>query len=346
MLRHLARFSFLLLTSCSLATAQIVAGIGARRLTGQIRIDGQSAPQGVLVLLDRARGRDSSFVNGSGELGNTMTDSRGKFSFENIDAGMEHPEGRIYVISARYPGYRTTSQIVDLTSTPVGYANLDLRRDTSQSTPNVPAGGPGAMVSAKQPASPKAQDELAKAEELLIQKHDPEASIKGFKKVIEIDNGYAPGYVLLGTAYMQTSRFSEAQSAFEKAVKLQPNDAAAFLGMGAAMNQQQDFSRAVRPLQHSLELRPRSAEAHYELGRSLWALGKWQEAEPHAKEALQIDSGFAPAHILMGNIYLRHKDGAAALSEFQQYLKLDPQGAHAQPVRDIVEKLQKALVKR
>lgn len=344
--RRLAAFSFLLVIASSLATAQIVAGIGARRVTGQIRIDGQAAPQGVLVLLDRARGRDTSFVNGSGELGNTMTDSRGKFSFENIDAGMEHPEGRMYVVSAHYPGYGTASQIVDLTSTPVGYVNLELRRDTSKNIPNVPPAGPGAMVSANQPASAKAQEELAKGEELLIQKHDPEASIKNFKKLLEIDNSYAPGYVLLGTAYMRTSRFSEAQSAFQKATRLQPKNAAAFLGLGAAMNQQQDFSRAMEPLQHSLELQPNSAEAQYELGRSLWALGKWQDAEPYARKALQIDSGFAPSHILMGNIYLRHKDGSSALAEFQEYLKLDPQGAQAQPVRDIVEKLQRALVKR
>lgn len=329
---------------CLLASASAQFGsLGGKRIQGQIRMDGQPAPQGVLIYLDRARGRDASFVNGSGELGNTTTDSRGKFSFENVDAGQEHPEGKIYVVTVHYPGYRTSTQIVDLTASPVGYVNLDLRRDTSKDVPNVPAGGPGAMISAKQPASPKAQEELAKGEELLIQKHDPKGSIREFKKLLELDPQYGPGYVLLGTAHMQLQEWADARSAFEKATKLEPTDAAAFLGIGAAMNQQQEFSAAQKPLRRSLELKSDSAEAQYELGRSFWGLQQWQQAEPYARKALEIDKNFPPAHLLMGNIFLRNKDAASALAEFQEYLRLDPQGQHAEEVKALIARIQKAL---
>jgi tetratricopeptide (TPR) repeat protein len=332
--------SALLLIFVSSALAQIGSG---KSIRGQVRIDGQTAPQGVLIYLDRARGRDSSFVNGSGELGNATTDSRGKFSFENIDAGQEHPEGKVYVLSVRYPGYRTTTQVVDLTASPIGYINIDLTRDRSKDAPNVPAAGPSTIISAKQPSSQKAQDELAKGEELLIQKRNPRASIKNFKKVLELDPQYGPGYVLLATAHMQLQEWGDAKSAFEKATKLEPGNASAFLGIGAALNQQQDFTSAQKPLLRSLELNKDSAEAHYELGRSFWALGKWQDAEPHARRALAIRNDFAPAHVLMGNIYLRHRDANAALTEFQEYLRLDPEGQHAEAVKEMVSKIQKAL---
>lgn len=343
---RLTHFAVLFL-SCLLASASAqFGGLGGKRIQGQIRMNGQPAPQGVLIYLDHARGRDSSFVNGSGELGNTMTDSRGKFSFENIDAGQEQPEGKTYVITVSYPGYRTATQIVDLTASPVGYVNMDLHRDTSKDIPNVPAGGPGAMISAKQPASPRAQEELAKGEELLIQQHDPRASIREFKKLLELDPQYGPGYVLMGTAHMQLQEWADARSAFEKAAKLEPTDAAAFLGIGAAMNQQQEFKGAQKPLQHSLELKPDSAEAQYELGRSLWGMQQWQQAEPYARKALEIDKNFPPAHLLMGNIFLRHRDAPSALSEFQQYLRLDPQGQHAEEVKALIARIQKALGQR
>jgi Tfp pilus assembly protein PilF len=321
-------------------------GLGGKRIQGQVRMEGQPAPQGVLVYLDRSRGRDSSFVNGSGELGNTMTDSRGRFSFENFDAGQENPEGRVYVISVRYPGYLPASQIVDMTGSPTGFANFDLRRDTSKDMPNVPPGGPGGAVSANQPSSPKAQESLARGEDLLMNKHDPRASVKEFKKVVELDPKYAPGFVLLGTAYIQTQEWSDAQSAFEKAVKIEPANPVAYFGVGYALNQQQKFGEAQKALNRSLELRPASAEAQYELGRSFWGLGKWQDAEPHAHKALEIQKDFAPAHVLMGNILLRHRDASGALAEFQEYLRLDPKGPLAASVKEMVDKIEKGLAQR
>jgi Flp pilus assembly protein TadD len=331
-----------LILICGL-TAQAQFGIGSRRIQGQVRIDGKQAPEGVLVYLDRSRGRDGSFVNGSGELGNTLTDSRGHFSFEGFDAGQQTPEGKVYVVTIRHPGYRPASQIVDLTGAPTGIVAFDLKRDTSKDIPNVPSGGPGSTVSAKQPVSGKAQDELAKGEELLISKHDPKGSLKSFKKVVELDPAYGPGYVLLATAHMQLQEWGEAKSSFEKAVKLEPDNPVALLGIGAALNQQQDFTGAQKPLLRSLELNPNSAEAHYELGRSLWAQGKWQDAEPHALKALAINKDFAPSHVLMGNIYLRHRDANSALAEFQEYVRLDPQGQHVEAVKEMITKIQKAL---
>jgi Flp pilus assembly protein TadD len=145
---------------------------------------------------------------------------------------------------------------------------------------------------------------------------------------------------------MQLQEWGDAKSAFEKATKLEPANASAYLGIGAAMNQEQDFTGAQKPLLRSLELNANSAEGHYELGRSLWAQGKWQEAEPHVHKAITISKDFAPSHVLMGNIYLRRRDANSAMSEFQEYLRLDPQGEHAEAVKQMVSKIQKALEQR
>jgi tetratricopeptide (TPR) repeat protein len=319
--------------------------LGPRQISGQVRLDQKVAPQGVLLLLDVAPNQ-SMAPAGAGSVVQTMTDSSGKFFFDHLETVGTRQGREFFAVTARYPGYRDAFQVVDLTVSPHGYAVLELHRDTSRDMPNVPPSGPGGSISASQPSSQEAKDALAKGQQLLLEKHDAKSSIEIFKKVVKLDPKYTPGYFLLGTACVQTHQWAEALSAFEKASNLEPSNAAAFYGIGYTRNQQQDFSGAQKPLQHSLQLDPNSAEANYELGRSLWAIGKWQDAEPHARAAIALNKDSAPPHILMGNIYLRRHDANSALSEFQEYLRLDPEGPYAEAAKQMVAKIQNALGRR
>ena len=340
--RLLALVTFNLCLVCPiLSQTQPSQAIGPRLINGQIRLEGRPAPQGVLVMLDQAPGRDTAPAS-RGELSRTGTDSSGRFAFTQVES-MGTPGNKLYAVTAHYPGYKDAFQVVDMTFARNGYVNLDLKRDTSKDAPNVPPGGAGATVDARQPASSEAQEALAKGEDLLLKKGDAKESISSFKKVVKIDPQYAPAYLLLGTAYMQTREYGEAQSAFEKVSKLEPGNATAFLGIGATLNQQGEFLAAQKPLTQSLTLNPNSAEANYELGRSYWGLGKWKEAAPHVRKSLALNKEFAVAHVLMGDVFLREKNGNSALSEFQEYLHLAPDGEQAAAVRDMVARLQKAL---
>jgi protein O-GlcNAc transferase len=184
---------------------------------------------------------------------------------------------------------------------------------------------------------------MARAQDLLFRKNDPEASIEEFKKALKIDPGYGPGYVLLGLAYMQLERWSDAQQAFAEASRVEPDNAQAFLGLGSALTEQHDYPGAQKALEHSLELKPDSAEAHYELARTLGASGQWPAAEPHARRAIQINRDYAGPHALMGNVYLDQQDLASALAEFREYLRLDPQGSLAPSVKQTIAGIQKVM---
>src|SRR5215813_11837888 len=126
---------------------------------------------------------------------------------------------------------------------------------------------------------PAAQPALDRAQDLLFRKKDPAASIEEFKKAVKADPWYAQSYLLMGLAYMQLQRWSEAQWAFEEATKVEPGNAQGYLGWGSALNEQKDYAGARKALERSLELNPESAEAHYELARTFGAMGKWQAAE-------------------------------------------------------------------
>jgi len=163
-----------LLLSAGFAAAQV--GGTSRQISGQVRVDGRPGPQGIQVLLDRSRGRDSSFAGGSGEFGNIMTDAQGKFVFEHFDDDSRFGDGKIYVVSIRFPGYRSTHQIVDLTANPRGYVNFDLQRDTSRDAPNIPDEGPGGAISARQPSSPEARRPWGRVRNFCCKRATPKAA--------------------------------------------------------------------------------------------------------------------------------------------------------------------------
>jgi tetratricopeptide (TPR) repeat protein len=190
---------------------------------------------------------------------------------------------------------------------------------------------------------PEVEEAMSKGQELLFKKHDARASVDEFKRAVKLDPWYGQAYMLLGLAQMQLQQWSDAQWAFEEAAKVEPGNSKAYLGAGSALNEQKNYADAQKALQHSLEIRPDSAEAHYELARSLWGLGKWQAAEPHVLQAIDFNKDYAGPHLLMGNIYIQREEPEAALKEFEECLRLDPEGSMAPSVKEIIAQLKKAL---
>jgi len=203
------------------------------------------------------------------------------------------------------------------------------------------AGAERAQQSASRPASQQAMEALNQGQELLFTKHDVQASIVSFQKVVELDPGYVHGYLLLGNAYMQARQWADAQATFEKAARLQPKNPAPLLGLGAALNQQQDWSGALKPLQQSLKLED-AAETHFELARSLMGLERLSEAELHVRICIEMNKRYALPHVLMGDIYLHlYENVEAALAEYELYLQLDPDGPSAASVKQAINTLKK-----
>jgi len=60
------------------------------------------------------------------------------------------------------------------------------------------------------------------------------------------------------------------------------------------------------------------------------------------KYALNLNPDLAPAHLLRGNLLLRVGRASDAVTEFDEYLRLEPNGAFANETRALVEKIRKA----
>ena len=61
------------------------------------------------------------------------------------------------------------------------------------------------------------------------------------------------------------------------------------------------------------------------------------------RQAIALNQDYAGPHALMGNIYLEQEDPEAALKEFEECVRLDPEGSMAPALNDIIAQLKKAL---
>lgn len=293
-------------------------------IRGQLRMpDGRTAPLGIVVRLSYREG---------GMVTQTQTDRSGKFSFDQLSPA-------IYRIQIRAPGYRDIeTNDLDLNLSLMQYLNFDL-----QPEPNY-VGAPTSVAKSSESVPDDAREFLESGQKLLERGSDYGKSIEWFKKAIKVYPKYSEAYLMMGLAYRaQPNHLDDASTALRKCIEIDGNSAPAYIALGEIQNQQQAYADAERTLQKAVTLVPDSAPARVELARTYWALGRWQDAEPQASKALSLAPENASAHLIMGNVDLRKRDGAGALKHFQEYLRLDPQGPMAPGVRDMVGKLEKAL---
>lgn len=322
-------FLFLSPFLCStLGAAQTGQGRSGQ-IIGQVRFENdRPAPIGVAILLER---RDS------GVVAQEQTDSVGKFQFQGL-------EQRTYKLTVRMHGYETSETYVDLTLMSHQYVQIKLK-PVAGVPEKIPSPAAGGVVSARDVQIPQpAVEEFDKGKKLLMERGDVAKSISHFLKAIKIYDRFPQAHVLLGVAFLGQQRFAEAEQSFHKAIQIDDKMPDAYIALGTLENQQKKFADAEKTLSKAAALSPDSFQVQYELGKSYWALRRNDEAELHARKAVQLRADFAPAHVLLGNVALRKNDPGLALKEFNEYLRLEPNGEWAQPVREQITKIEQAAV--
>jgi tetratricopeptide (TPR) repeat protein len=290
--------------------------------------DGTPYRDGALVKIEDDRG---------GMAAQVRTDSGGKFDVAT-------PQRSRYTVTVHAPGFRDALSEADLTTLPRAYIQITLH-EVSPSTPaSTSPTLPSSILSVNDLNVPEAaQAEFEKGRSLLLDKHKSADSVKPLLKAIQIAPAYSQAHYLLGTAYLDMGKWSDAEMSLNKAISFNDKLDSAYLALGSCLVEQKKFAEAENPLRRGLELLPNALQGHYDLGRTYFALNRFQEAEEQASKAVGLDSNFPEAHILLGNVLLRLRDGPHALAEFQEYLRLAPNGPFAGPTQELVKKLQAAL---
>jgi tetratricopeptide (TPR) repeat protein len=337
MFRTSSRFFLSLLLFCLLASslqAQRPGTGGAHPAGGIIDVqvryaDGRPGPRGIHVRLESAEG---------GAEADLDTVDGGKCQFRQSTSG-------VFIVRIAEGNYKEVSARVELIANPMAYVTLNLIPLKNEPKPelSVPPADPADSVSVKDLAIPEpARLEFNKGEDALRARNTDE-SVKHFQKAIKLYEAYPQAYRMLGNAFLQNQQWPEAETALKKSIALQPDLAPSYFDLGALRNQTKNYAGAEEALKKGLELTPDATVGKYELAKTYWALGRWQDAAPFAVDTVKAVPDLAAAHVLLANIRLKQRDAAGALHEYQEYLRIEPQGAMAPQVREMVEKLQKAL---
>jgi tetratricopeptide (TPR) repeat protein len=227
------------------------------------------------------------------------------------------------------------------------YVQLQLTPESSSGTTSAKAN----VLDASAP--PEANSEFQKADALLTNGSVREA-IEHLKKAISAYPGYLQAHLKLGTAYMDLSDWTKAETSLKRALEIDPRTVNALFALGEVYLRQKKYVEAEKVLVEGLGIEARSAQAHLTLARVYWdkLAGVRDEAQWRASleksyeevnKALRLDPNLAGAHLLKGNLYFKVRRAQDALREFEEYLRLDPKGQFAEQTRSLADKIRKAL---
>ena len=331
--RFVVLLSFLILPVASHAQRSPHTSPIALQINGQVRYAQGSRPaEFVLVRLESFRG---------GVEGETPTDRSGKFTFIGLS-----PE--LYVVSVRTAGFREVSQQVDLRTQITDYVQLMLVAEENRASTAIRTG----VIDANVPHD--ALTEFEKGRDALLHTNNVASGILHLENAVRIYPKYFDALLLLGTAYMDQSDWGKAEHALAQALEIYPKAANALFALGELYLKQKKEADAERVLLQGLQFEDRSWQGHLSLGHVYWNMAAHLRDEARyrplleksyveAKEALKLKPDLADAHLLKGNLLFKARRAEDALHEFEEYVRLDPNGTFVAQTRALIQKIKLAL---
>ena len=315
--------------------AQVQTSPSTVEIHGQVRFAEGGAPaQQVLVRLES--------YDGGGSISEAFTDRLGKFRFSGLQPAQ-------YSVRVRQSGFRDAQQNVDMTTISNGLVLLQLMPDGSASTTTSVTGS----VDAKVP--PAAQKEFDKGVGALAEggKEKTAFAVKCFEKAIDIYPKFVEARLKLGTAQMDLEQWDKAEKALLATIEVDSRAFNAFFALSEIYLRQNKLADAEKVLVQGLAIQEASYLGHLNLARVYWekareikdlaaAKSALEKSYEEVKRALTLNPDLAGAHLLKGNLLLRVSRTADALIEFNEYLRLEPNGPFAAETRTLVDKIKKA----
>jgi Tfp pilus assembly protein PilF len=331
--RFVALLSFLILPVASEAQKAPRTSSIPLQINGQVRYaQGGRPAEFILVRLE-------SF--GGGVDGEITTDRSGKFTF--IGLGSE-----LYVVSIRTPGFRAVSQQVDLRTQITDYVQLTLVAEENGSS----ASNRARVIDANVPHGALA--EFEKGRDALLQTNNAPVGILHLENAVRMYPRYFEALLLLGTAYMDQADWEKAEHELARALEIYPRAANALFALGELYLKQKKDADAEKVLLQGLQIEDRSWQSHLSLGHVYWNMAAKFSDEAHyrplleksyvqAKRALELKPDLAAAHLLKGNLLFKARRFEEALHEFEEYVRLDPNGQFVDQTRALVQRIKVAL---
>ena len=292
-------------------------------VSGQVRSVDNKTPEKVMVRIETA----------SGALVDQMTtDSMGRFRFTRLRSGQ-------YRVSASASGVVAPAQAVDISrASPRVHLLLQLVAEA----PTFGSAGtkPTRVIDARVPADARAAFEKGSA---ALAEKKSDAAIAYFKKAVELYPSFFDAHLSLAQLYMDAKQWDKAEASLRQAVKINPQAVTAMVSLGEVYRREKKYEEGKKILEDAIKVDNNSWESNFTLGRIYWELKDIAKAGKYVARSIELQPNVAEAHLLAGNIFMRAGLPVNALVEYEEYLRLAPDGEFAGETQVLVEKLKKSL---
>ncbi len=181
------------------------------------------------------------------------------------------------------------------------------------------------LVLPLQPARAQDVDSIYRFGLTQLEEGDIENAINTFRKVLELNPGYALAHSSLGYIYLQRENDTLALASFERALDLDSRLAAAHNGRGMVLaKDSQRHREALRSFERALELEPDYLQAHYNLGTTRTEMDDMRGAREAFEAILAIEPDFSDVHYRLGLLAIEAEDLTEAEEEFRAQYRLTP----------------------
>lgn len=263
---------------------------------------------------------------------NVKTNNRGEFT----RVGMRTGEWKMTATKDKLVGKQTVRVVINvLTKIP----DLMIKEPVAGATDT--SGMSNKDIEARNKLMAEMKTEFEAADAMIAT--DPDGAIAKYTIVAEKLEKCAICYLKMGEAYMKKADHSKAEESYKKAIDLDPKLADAYAALAVLYNSQKKFDDATKMSEKANELLASSATggnaaAVFNQGIIYWNQGgKAAEAKAQFVKAIQLDPKMADAHYWLGMANLNLGLIPDAAKAFEEYLKVAPDGQHAEMVKGILK---------
>jgi tetratricopeptide (TPR) repeat protein len=268
------------------------------------------------------------------------TGSSGRFVFNGLPSGRF--KIKVLSLGTNYLAHEEEVQLMSISRgdvhTPVNeYVEIRLRLDKRKV--NTESGGGTASSVFAQEVPEEARKLYEKGVKELEQQNDSDLS--NLKKATEIFPTYFLALERLGIEYVKRKQYEFALPFLIKAIEVNNRSASVYFSLGLSAYHLKHFKEASEAFRAVTVLSPKLARGHLWYGTVLYRDGNFAAAEKSLLRAKELskDLPIPEIHWQLAMLYNRTKRNQQAINELETFLKLQPENAEKEEIKNLIAKL-------
>jgi tetratricopeptide (TPR) repeat protein len=133
-----------------------------------------------------------------------------------------------------------------------------------------------------------------------------------YRRVIELDPGFAEGYANLGVIALQDHRLDEAENRLMDAIRRNPRLVEAHFNLGCLLQEKREFEKALSFFKETVNLKPHDVKTWIRMGFCAKSLERPDDALAFFKEAFRRKPNSLEAGAALSGLHVERGDAEQA----------------------------------